>query len=87
MASPLTLWVHTWTAQMDSARTVFGPSRDSSQRRTENIPLVKEKPPLVLFRGQGFVCGDAVVPPSPPVPTNALSNEHFRSDRNFLGPR
>ena len=25
-------------------------------------------------------------PPPPPCPTNALSNEHFRSDRNFLGP-
>ena len=25
-------------------------------------------------------------PPPPPCPTNALSNEHFRSERIFLGP-
>ena len=25
-------------------------------------------------------------PPPPPCPTNALANEHFRSERNVLGP-
>ena len=42
--------------------------------------------PEDCFCFQTVIAGSCLCTPPPPCPTNALSNEHFPSDRNFWGP-
>ena len=65
-----------------------GGSVDTTKTRLDpqRVRMCKGKRPIGAAKGKQTNTIASCQPPPPPCPMNGLSNEHFRSDRIFLGP-